>query len=445
MSASSALAAILRDIDASPVAGLPSALSVLRRRTLIASADRTALDAWSSRLLAALRGPVPEARCAAAALLGETVRQCAEPDFSRHREVWTAALLHLLQPVGEGAASEAAVAAATSVRLAAAETLAQMATTVAAWPAERREFSGAISRLASALVSMLGASATQQGSLLVLSRLLRAAPHSLRAHREKLGELLPAVVLDASASSARGAAALLGALPSCLPAATTEEAWLVTVQRLVGTMHSALGLVLGSVSSRPPVRYALPAYALPADTQQLVAAPPSAGSAAATAAGSGGGSGAAAAAALRRRTALVQVVTRCALALHCCLCPPTPPSDAAAALPVPIDLLLMTATHVLGVDGTLPLRTPSADALPPADVLLVLPDAHIAAMQLLHSTLSCAKRHCLGHVRPRRLERGPLLSAPSDCTFAYFLGLCGRSAAGAPLGDAISIRRCNLH
>ena len=94
--ASSLLATILRDVDANP-ANVQGALAVLRGRTLIAVVDTQTLDAWSSRLQALLRGPVPEARVAAAALLSETVQQCTQFEFARHREQWAAALLHLLQ------------------------------------------------------------------------------------------------------------------------------------------------------------------------------------------------------------------------------------------------------------------------------------------------------------------------------------------------------------
>ena len=390
--ASSLLATILRDVDASP-ANVQGALSALRGRTLIAVVDMQTLDAWSSRLQALLRGPVPEARVAAAALLSETVQQCTQFEFARHREQWVAALLHLLQPISE-ATSEAAIAAATSVRLAAAEALAHMVTVSAGWPGERRELSGAVSRLASALVSMLGEATTQHGALLVLSRLSAAVPHSLRAHRDRLGAALPPIALEAGAPAARAAAALMGVLPSCLPVAAVEEAWLLHVQRLVGTMHRALALLLGAVVSALPVRYELPAYALPAEAQASVVAAPSSG----TPSTAQSTTARANAAAQRRRSALVRCVSRCALALHCGLCPPSTPADA-LPMPVPLELLVSTAAYILDADGLLPVRVPVTEAaLPFAEALLILPEVHLAAFQLLHSTVVCAQRHALGHV-----------------------------------------------
>ena len=391
--ASSLLATILRDVDANP-ANVQGALSALRRRTLIAVVDMQTLDAWSSRLQALLRGPVPEARVAAAALLSETVQQCTQFEFARHREQWVAALLHLLQPISE-ATSEAAIAAATSVRLAAAEALAHMVTVSAGWPGERRELSGAVSRLASALVSMLGEATTQHGALLVLSRLSAAVPHSLRAHRDRLGADLPPIALEAGAPAARAAAALMGVLPSCLPVAAVEEAWLLHVQRLVGTMHRALALLLGAVVSALPVRYELPAYALPAEAQASVVAAPSSG----TPSTAQSTTARANAAAQRRRSSLVRCVSRCALALHCGLCPPSTPADA-LPMPVPLELLVSTAAYILDADGLLPVRVvPVTEAaLPFAEALLILPEVHLAAFQLLHSTVVCAQRHALGHV-----------------------------------------------
>ena len=231
---------MLRDIESSPAESLPAAISVLQRRRLVAAADSSALDAWSSRLEASLRAPTPEARCTAASLLAETVRQCTEQAFGRHRDTWTNALFHLLQPVNDGTTTAAAIAAANSVRLAAAEALVEMAMAAAGWPTERREMSGSVTRLASILLGMLSSPATQAGAVCLLGRLCQAAPHSLRAHRDKLGEELPRLLLEADAETAHDAAALLGALPSCLPAAAIKDAWMITAQRLAGTLQHVL-------------------------------------------------------------------------------------------------------------------------------------------------------------------------------------------------------------
>ena len=51
----------------------------------------------------------------------------------------------------------------------------------------------------------------------------------------------------------------------------------------------------------------------------------------------------------------------------------------------------------LSVDGALSQRLPPAAALPHNDMLRILADVHVAALQLLHSTLLAAKRHALPH------------------------------------------------
>ena len=191
------LADLLRDTEPS--------LALLRRRSLVASADRSTLDAWSSRLTSLLSGPIAM-RCAACALLSETVRQCAQPDFSRYREIWTAVLLKLLQPPaassGGSSSGNSNLATHTAVRLAAAETLVVMVSTAARWPADRRELASHVSRLASTLVAMVDEPACQHGAVLALVRLCSAAPHSLRTHRERLGEALATMVLEAPTAAA---------------------------------------------------------------------------------------------------------------------------------------------------------------------------------------------------------------------------------------------------
>ena len=68
-------------------------------------------------------------------------------------------------------------------------------------------------------------------------------------------------------------------------------------------------------------------------------------------------------------------------------------------MPVPLELLVSTAAYILDADGLLPVRVPVTEAaLPFAEALLILPEVHLAAFQLLHSTVVCAQRHALGHV-----------------------------------------------
>ena len=417
------LGLLLRDVEHSASEALPSALSLIERRSLIASADATTLDAWSARLTALLSPPgtTPEVRVAAAMLLRETVRQCAEPAFARHRESWCAALLHLLQPPNASSAgANAPDTAAAGTRLAAVEALMQMVEATSTWPAERREMTGVLTRLTSTLTAMLGEPASQRGAACALFSLCLTAPHSLRAHRDKLSERLPAIALEAPLPTARGACELLGALPICLPASSVQEAWLLTVQRLCGTYQLSLSHILGSVTSRPALRYELPAYPLPHDAAPAAAASNALAS--------------------KRREALLRSVRRCALGIHYCLCPSGAwDVDASAAgggggsggvelpgmLPVPVDMLIELAMHTLSVDGALSQRAPAEGSLSHSELLLILADVYVSALQLLHSTVLAAKRHMLAHAQPiatllRRLWRLSGSSGPAhlrDGTF----------------------------
>ena len=64
--------------------------------------------------------------------------------------------------------------------------------------------------------------------------------------------------------------------------------------------------------------------------------------------------------------------------------------------------------------------------------MLVLPDAHLVALQLLHSTATCVRRHILGHLsrigaalRRTWTRTGatgqPHLQCTTLCTATYFL------------------------
>ena len=390
------LALLARDLSAET---LPVTLSLLSRRRLVGSnTDSNTFDAWAARLMSLLSGPANDLRLVAMRLLRESIKQCAQDEFARHREVWVNALLHLLQPNNNAADASGQA----SIRLAAAEALVQMATVASLWPPERREMSSTISRLASNLVSMINEPVTQRGAIAALSRLSAAAPHCLRAHRENLEELLAGIVLEAPAAAARGAAILLSQLPGCLPPAGVEDAWLAIVKRVAGTLQEVLLSILGSVTNRAALRYALPTYTLPQDA--LPPMPTGAGAPSATSHG--------------RRAALVRCMRRCALAIHCCLCPggsidgDMPAAAAAAAasstgsaadapsgqiLPLPVDMLLQLALHVLSVDGALPQRSPADGALPHAELLVILPECHVAALQIAQSTTQAARRHALHH------------------------------------------------
>ena len=143
------LALLARDLSSDT---LPSTLSVLSRLRLVsANADASTFDAWTARLMSLLTGPAMDLHSVAMQLLRETIKQCRQEEFARHREAWVRALLLLLQP--NSSATDAAALA--SVRLASAEALVQMAVTASTWPPERREMSSTISQLASNLVSMV--------------------------------------------------------------------------------------------------------------------------------------------------------------------------------------------------------------------------------------------------------------------------------------------------
>ena len=204
------LALLVRDAEPS--------IELLRRRQLVSTADRNSFDAWSQKLTQQLSSPVPEARLSACDLLAETVQQCGQADFSRHREAWTTLLLRLMQPVSsKQPGDDGATTTLTLIRLASAETLVQMVTVASGWPAERREIASVVSRVASTLIGLTDDPSAQHSAIVGLVHLCAAAPHGLRFHRERLSEVLPMVTLEAPAASARAAATLLAALPSALP------------------------------------------------------------------------------------------------------------------------------------------------------------------------------------------------------------------------------------
>ena len=260
------LADLLRDTEPS--------LALLRRRSLVASADRSTLDAWSSRLTSLLSGPIAM-RCAACALLSETVRQCAQPDFSRYREIWTAVLLKLLQPPaassGGSSSGNSNLATHTAVRLAAAETLVVMVSTAARWPADRRELASHVSRLASTLVVMVDEPACQHGAVLALVRLLRRPtqpPHAPREAGRGPGHDGPR---GADCGGARrGDAARRASQP--LPAAGFGGLAPLRPET-GGHIWSGARFILGSATNRPALRYELPAFELPLDARPAAGAP----------------------------------------------------------------------------------------------------------------------------------------------------------------------------
>ena len=64
-------------------------------------------------------------------------------------------------------------------------------------------------------------------------------------------------------------------------------------------------------------------------------------------------------------------------------------------------MLCDLAFFILREDGALPLPAPAADALPRGWLLVLLPELHRLALQLLLSLVRAAGRHALSQVRVR--------------------------------------------
>ena len=176
---------------------------------------------------ALLRSEQRESRLAGAALLRERAQHIDHATFSQQRDAWTSSLLPLLQP------SEEPV-----IRLSAAATLLQLLTSSAPWPLERRELNACVPRVLSALLSLPTDDGGGGAGLQLVLQLAREAPHALRPQHARLTELLPAVVMGPCARASRAAAALLGALPSCVAEAQYADVWLRTVQALTGSLQA---------------------------------------------------------------------------------------------------------------------------------------------------------------------------------------------------------------
>ena len=229
----------------------PCLLDELRCRPhLVASAVRQPNGSWWARIATLLRSNQREPCLAGAALLGASVLHADHSTFSQHRKTWTNMLLPLLQSSG-----------APEVRLAAAGTLLQLLASSAPWPLERRELASCVPRVLSTVLALI--TEDDGPALRLLLQLAREAPHALRQHHARLNEVLPALVMGPSPSASRAAAAMLGALPSCMSTGY-PEVWLRTVQGLAGSLQELLVPLFGSVTTRRPLPYQLEGYALPA-------------------------------------------------------------------------------------------------------------------------------------------------------------------------------------
>ena len=96
----------------------------------------------------------------------------------------------------------------------------------------------AMPRVFEPLWGMLEQPITQCAALKALLHLAEELPHSLRGHFERLSTTLPPLLLASPPATAAAAGALLGALPGCM-GPSFADCWLLTVQKLAGTLQAA--------------------------------------------------------------------------------------------------------------------------------------------------------------------------------------------------------------
>ena len=358
--------ALLAVSDDRAVPCLPEELRC--RPHLVATAVRQPNGSGTSTLWARIatlvRSNQREPCLAGAALLRASVLHADHSTFSQHRQTWTNMLLPLLQSSGE-----------PEVRLAAAGTLLQLLASSAPWPLERRELASCAPRVLSTVLTLITAddgSADDGPALRLLLQLAHEAPHALRQHHARLNEVLPAMVMGPSQSASRAAAAMLGALPSCMSTGY-PDVWLRTVQGLAGSLQELLVPLLGSVTTRRALPYHLEGYALPASLHASRATERPLN---------------------LRCSELLSAVSGCVAALHYCCSPPVAPPSGAVA-PLPLHMLCDLAFFILSEDGALPLPAPAAGSLPRGWLLVLLPELHRLALQLLLSVVAAAGRHAL--------------------------------------------------
>lgn len=403
----------------------------LRDRSFVFFADAQQLNAWCTRLSELIHSAEPCAQFAGAALLRETVRQCGEQAFSRHRDTWMDALLLLTR-----AAAITDSTAVSAVRIAAADALVHMTASAVGWAAQRRDLNAMTSRLAVSLVPMAAEPAMQHGAMLALVALTQCSPHSLQARREFLASVAAPVAVGTTLSTAAAAAAaILGALPCCLAANACGDAWLSHVERLSAGLQEAMCFGVGSICDRPSLRYSLPPSYAPFGA--AVPLPPLPGSPAEDRAA---------------QCARLLGATLCTVrALHSALSPIILPPEG-CMLSVPLDMIVELVVHGLAVDAA----PPFVGALPHPPLLLALPELHTMLLQLLHSTLTVG-RNLLSHLPAiadslrlvwTRTGRGgpPHFQCPGLRAAAYsltaallvVLGPC----ASLPLAEALVLAVC---
>ena len=343
---------------------VPCLLEELRCRPhLVATAVRqpngSGSSTWWARIATLVRSNQREPCLAGAALLRASVLHADHSTFRQQRETWTNMLLPLLQSSGE-----------PEVRLAAAGTLLQLLASSAPWPLERRELASCAPRVLTTVLTLI--TADDGPALRLLLQLAREAPHALRQHHLRLNEVLPAMVMGPSPSASRAAAAMLGVLPSCMSTGY-PELWLRTVQGLTGSLQELLVPLLGSLTTRRALLYQLKGYALPASLHASRATERPLN---------------------LRCSELLSAVSGCVAALHYCCSPPVAPPSG-AVVPLPLHMLCDLAFFILSEDGALPLPAPAPGSLPRGWLLVLLPELHRLALQLLLSVVAAAGRHAL--------------------------------------------------
>eukprot|EP00966_Prymnesium_polylepis_P301602 6968314-Prymnesium_polylepis.1 len=195
MSNDAALEQVLRELSdaATALEAAPGVVRQLRRRGLLRPPTSGAmLSSFSKRVTELLRNAKSDGKIAGTMLLQELLRSCEETVFAQHREAWCSSLLTMLSPAAAASAAgdeeqRRQAGQQHALQHAAALTLADMVGAAAVWPAQRREMSGAASRLVGALSQIVSAAAgehgAQHGALVALLHLAETNPQTLRQRR----------------------------------------------------------------------------------------------------------------------------------------------------------------------------------------------------------------------------------------------------------------------
>tara|TARA_B100000513_G_C11900082_1_gene185136 strand:+ start:53 stop:838 length:786 start_codon:yes stop_codon:yes gene_type:complete len=228
---------LLREIgdDASVCEVLPSALRTLRTSAPLQACSshgapsEVLSSSWCERVSTLLQHKDASVRFAGLQLLEHTCHQCSETTFANHRAIWSSALLSMAASASE----------APRMKRRALSLLLLFLHASSSWPQQRREMLTQLPRILGLLLPMLSQDEpAQRAALLALLQISSEAPHALRSYADKLGGLLPRLLLGSRPRVAAAAATLIGSLPTCFTAAHAAERWLQTVRTLVGTLQA---------------------------------------------------------------------------------------------------------------------------------------------------------------------------------------------------------------